>query len=123
MSKFDVWTEVVKRVMSNDKKSRILAAARSVFVIYGYKGVNMNDIALARACRVPRCTFCSRTTQRFSSRLSAEAEFGGLAWGKAPLAGLAFLETDWRGHTDGQGYEFVDVNSSVAARAFGGRSL
>jgi AcrR family transcriptional regulator len=31
--------------MSDDKKSRILAAARSVFLRYGFKRVNMNDIA------------------------------------------------------------------------------
>jgi len=35
--------------MSDDKKSRILAAARSVFLRYGFKRVNMNDIAEA-AC-------------------------------------------------------------------------
>jgi AcrR family transcriptional regulator len=33
--------------MSDDKKSRILAAARSVFLRYGYKRVNMSDIAEA----------------------------------------------------------------------------
>jgi AcrR family transcriptional regulator len=31
--------------MTDDKKSRILAAARSVFLRYGFKRVNMNDIA------------------------------------------------------------------------------
>jgi AcrR family transcriptional regulator len=35
--------------MSDDKKSRILGAARSVFLSYGFKRVNMNDIAEA-AC-------------------------------------------------------------------------
>jgi AcrR family transcriptional regulator len=33
--------------MSDDKKSRILVAARSVFLRYGFKRVNMNDIAEA----------------------------------------------------------------------------
>ena len=39
--------------MSDDKKSRILAAARSVFLSYGYKRVNMNDIAEAAGVSRP----------------------------------------------------------------------
>jgi AcrR family transcriptional regulator len=39
--------------MSDDKKSRILAAARSVFLRYGYKRVNMNDIAEAAGLSRP----------------------------------------------------------------------
>jgi AcrR family transcriptional regulator len=39
--------------MSDDKKSRILAAARSVFLRYGYKRVNMNDIAEAAGMSRP----------------------------------------------------------------------
>ena len=39
--------------MSDDKKSRILAAARSVFLNYGYKRVNMNDIAEAAGVSRP----------------------------------------------------------------------
>jgi len=40
-------------VMGDDKKSRILAAARSVFLRYGYKRVNMNDIADAAGVSRP----------------------------------------------------------------------
>jgi AcrR family transcriptional regulator len=39
--------------MSDGKKSRILAAARSVFLNYGYKRVNMNDIAEAAGVSRP----------------------------------------------------------------------
>jgi AcrR family transcriptional regulator len=39
--------------MTDDKKSRILAAARSVFLRYGYKRVNMNDIAEAAGVSRP----------------------------------------------------------------------
>jgi AcrR family transcriptional regulator len=39
--------------MIDDKKSRILAAARSVFLSYGYKRVNMNDIAEAAGMSRP----------------------------------------------------------------------
>jgi len=39
--------------MSDDKKSRILAAARSVFLRYGFKRVNMNDIADAAGLSRP----------------------------------------------------------------------
>ena len=39
--------------MGDDKKSRILAAARSVFLSYGYKRVNMNDIAEAAGVSRP----------------------------------------------------------------------
>jgi AcrR family transcriptional regulator len=39
--------------MGDDKKSRILAAARSVFLRYGYKRVNMNDIAEAAGVSRP----------------------------------------------------------------------
>jgi AcrR family transcriptional regulator len=39
--------------MSDDKKSRILAAARSVFLRYGFKRVNMNDIAEASGVSRP----------------------------------------------------------------------
>jgi AcrR family transcriptional regulator len=39
--------------MSDDKKSRILAAARSVFLTYGFKRVNMNDIAEAAGVSRP----------------------------------------------------------------------
>jgi AcrR family transcriptional regulator len=39
--------------MSDDKKSRILAAARSVFLSYGFKRVNMNDIAEAAGVSRP----------------------------------------------------------------------
>jgi AcrR family transcriptional regulator len=39
--------------MTDDKKSRILAAARSVFLSYGYKRVNMNDIAEAAGVSRP----------------------------------------------------------------------
>jgi AcrR family transcriptional regulator len=39
--------------MSDDKKSRILAAARSVFLRYGFKRVNMNDIAEAAGVSRP----------------------------------------------------------------------
>jgi AcrR family transcriptional regulator len=39
--------------MSDDKRSRILAAARSVFLSYGYKRVNMNDIAEAAGVSRP----------------------------------------------------------------------
>jgi AcrR family transcriptional regulator len=39
--------------MGDDKKSRILAAARSVFLSYGYKRVNMNDIADAAGVSRP----------------------------------------------------------------------
>jgi AcrR family transcriptional regulator len=39
--------------MSDDKKSRILAAARSMFLRYGYKRVNMNDIAEAAGVSRP----------------------------------------------------------------------
>jgi AcrR family transcriptional regulator len=39
--------------MSDDKKSRILAAARSVFLRYGFKRVNMNDIAEAAGMSRP----------------------------------------------------------------------
>jgi AcrR family transcriptional regulator len=39
--------------MSEDKKSRILAAARSVFLSYGFKRVNMNDIAEAAGMSRP----------------------------------------------------------------------
>ena len=40
-------------VMGDDKKSRILAAAQSVFLRYGYKRVNMNDIADAAGVSSP----------------------------------------------------------------------
>jgi AcrR family transcriptional regulator len=39
--------------MNDDKKSRILAAARSVFLRYGFKRVNMNDIADAAGMSRP----------------------------------------------------------------------
>jgi AcrR family transcriptional regulator len=39
--------------MGDDKKSRILTAARSVFLSYGYKRVNMNDIAEAAGVSRP----------------------------------------------------------------------
>jgi len=39
--------------MSDEKKSRILAAARSVFLRYGYRRVNMNDIAEAAGMSRP----------------------------------------------------------------------
>jgi AcrR family transcriptional regulator len=39
--------------MSDDKKGRILAAARSVFLRYGFKRVNMNDIAEAAGVSRP----------------------------------------------------------------------
>lgn len=39
--------------MGDDKKSTILAAARSVFLSYGYKRVNMNDIAEAAGVSRP----------------------------------------------------------------------
>ena len=39
--------------MSEDKKSRILAAAKSVFLRYGFKRVNMNDIAEAAGVSRP----------------------------------------------------------------------
>ena len=39
--------------MRDDKKSRILAAARSVFLRYGFKRVSMNDIAEAAAVSRP----------------------------------------------------------------------
>jgi AcrR family transcriptional regulator len=39
--------------MADDKKSRILAAARSVFLSYGFKRVNMNDIAEAAGVSRP----------------------------------------------------------------------
>jgi TetR/AcrR family transcriptional regulator of autoinduction and epiphytic fitness len=39
--------------MDDDKKSRILAAARSVFLTYGFKRVNMNDIAQAAGVSRP----------------------------------------------------------------------
>ncbi len=39
--------------MSDDKKSRILAAARSVFLRYGFKRVSMNDIAEAAGVSRP----------------------------------------------------------------------
>jgi AcrR family transcriptional regulator len=39
--------------MTDDKKSRILAAARSVFLHYGFKRVNMNDIAEAAGVSRP----------------------------------------------------------------------
>jgi len=39
--------------MGDDKKSRVLAAARSVFLRYGYKRVNMNDIAEAAGVSRP----------------------------------------------------------------------
>jgi AcrR family transcriptional regulator len=39
--------------MGDDKKSRILVAARSVFLSYGYKRVNMNDIAEAAGVSRP----------------------------------------------------------------------
>jgi AcrR family transcriptional regulator len=39
--------------MTDDKKSRILAAARSVFLRYGFKRVNMNDIAEAAGVSRP----------------------------------------------------------------------
>jgi AcrR family transcriptional regulator len=39
--------------MSEDKKSRILAAARSVFLRYGFRRVNMNDIAEAAGLSRP----------------------------------------------------------------------
>jgi AcrR family transcriptional regulator len=39
--------------MSDDKRSRILAAARSVFLRYGFKRVNMNDIAEAAGMSRP----------------------------------------------------------------------
>ncbi len=39
--------------MSDDKKNRILAAARSVFLSYGFKRVNMNDIAEAAGVSRP----------------------------------------------------------------------
>jgi AcrR family transcriptional regulator len=39
--------------MSDDKKSRILAAAGSVFLRYGFKRVNMNDIAEAAGVSRP----------------------------------------------------------------------
>jgi AcrR family transcriptional regulator len=39
--------------MSDDKKCRILAAARSVFLRYGFKRVNMNDIAEAAGVSRP----------------------------------------------------------------------
>jgi len=39
--------------MSDDKKSRILAAARAVFLRYGFKRVNMNDIAEAAGMSRP----------------------------------------------------------------------
>ncbi len=39
--------------MNDDKRSRILAAARSVFLSYGYKRVNMNDIAEAAGVSRP----------------------------------------------------------------------
>jgi AcrR family transcriptional regulator len=39
--------------MTDNKKSRILAAARSVFLRYGFKRVNMNDIADAAGMSRP----------------------------------------------------------------------
>jgi AcrR family transcriptional regulator len=39
--------------MSDDKRTRILAAARSVFLRYGFKRVNMNDIADAAGVSRP----------------------------------------------------------------------
>jgi AcrR family transcriptional regulator len=39
--------------MTDDKKSRILAAARTVFLSYGFKRVNMNDIAEAAGVSRP----------------------------------------------------------------------
>jgi len=39
--------------MSDDKKSRILAAARTVFLRYGFRRVNMNDIAEAAGVSRP----------------------------------------------------------------------
>jgi AcrR family transcriptional regulator len=39
--------------MTDDKKTRILAAARSVFLRYGFKRVNMNDIAEAAGVSRP----------------------------------------------------------------------
>jgi AcrR family transcriptional regulator len=39
--------------MSDEKKSRILAAARSVFLRYGFRRVNMNDIAEAAGLSRP----------------------------------------------------------------------
>jgi AcrR family transcriptional regulator len=39
--------------MTDDKKSKILAAARSVFLSYGFKRVNMNDIAEAAGVSRP----------------------------------------------------------------------
>jgi AcrR family transcriptional regulator len=39
--------------MTDDKKSRILSAARSVFLTYGFKRVNMNDIAEAAGVSRP----------------------------------------------------------------------
>jgi len=39
--------------MSDDKRSRILGAARSVFLSYGFKRVNMNDIAEAAGVSRP----------------------------------------------------------------------
>jgi AcrR family transcriptional regulator len=39
--------------MSDDKKSRILAAAQSVFLSYGFKRVSMNDIADAAGVSRP----------------------------------------------------------------------
>jgi len=39
--------------MTDDKKSRILGAARSVFLSYGFKRVNMNDIAEAAGVSRP----------------------------------------------------------------------
>ena len=39
--------------MASDKKSRILAAARDVFIRYGYKRVTMGDIAKAAGMSRP----------------------------------------------------------------------
>lgn len=46
LSVFDKWTNFVNSSsMTETKKSKILAAARAVFLRYGFKRVNMNDIA------------------------------------------------------------------------------
>ena len=50
----DIQTNFVSfEMMSEAKKSKILTAARSVFLRYGYRRVNMNDIAEAAGLSRP----------------------------------------------------------------------
>ena len=54
LSNIDIWTIFVNvPAMSEVKKSKILAAAREVFLRYGFKRVSMNDIAEAAGVSRP----------------------------------------------------------------------